>query len=1105
MSKCPNKSHPDWKSLVAKHGEVETVKMYVENGHDIPNVDGSRVSKKRKVQVDHSFDNGHSIYKSKSTLDTLENNPKEAIEIIDELNRVYPKMKVSKDGLFDDNGKWIPIPPGKQGMHYRGAFTSAVAWSNDSALETPPHEYAHEYIEMYMESDIVQEAIKKYGSVENLVTLIGRKYTGQKMSNSFEKFLDKFWKMIRGTFSTPSVLDKLTDSFAKGEKLMTPMARGTEIYNFQDTAKPKYKDNSVFDDGAIKSSKIVYMDNDTAKSLINKELKSIAENNTNEKTTELDIFWRKRMAGVKSDKDKAHDLKNYADTDDRILTSVDEKLSSDELKANVIAAINGEDIQLNGDEKFVFDTIINLEIAYKHQLKVRNAHVEKDGRMTNNQILLDKNVSQVNDTINKRRELLKGKNKLARTLGGLINKKLRYIMNTRLWTKYLSGGENSVLSNVVYKQINEARIPFAEFRQTIDDLLGKKPTSLSDGSIFNNPDLSIDELKTKTFELSSALNSSSQKEVTLTQAEMLSIYLTNRQSDKKSDLKEGFFLNEIKGREYSADKKFVFTEAQINEIVAEIENDAEAKEFVSRIDDTMKYSYDSVNSQFLLLNGYNMADYENYFPTSHGAQSKETSKKKNIISDQSNLRLRLPNAGAVRLNDPFQVMANAKVSNASYFAYAVPIHNAQNIVTDMSKKLSNKDDLHYIKAIQGTIDKVQDSSTLMSSQGEADLRGAINKLQGNFTVAILAKNLGVVMKQQVSLETATNIINRKHIRKSGGSLGPVSFVNPAKLMKALVWNGVKGGETWVPVEWRQLTDSADFKTLMKHPMFRERFSGVVSKESGEALMGKEMANDRIKVPLIKGKDGKPVYITKSRLMQGITIMDTLTVIRLYNAVKLETQDRMSEKEFSSMTKEQIEQHNIRRLQEVIDKTQPTFDQMNRTGLSQSSDPLLRAFTMFTSASSKVGMGLTESMIDYINDPSPENLKKFTSRFISTAVITSSMLATIDLARHAALMGLDDDDEIAEGYAWSALTTSVGSIQGVGTALGIVVSQLDANPWYKTAQDPVLHIVQEGSEAVANALKGNFSRAGKQAFGAYAKSTGMPFSIYNNTEKITSIF
>ena len=45
-------------------------------------------------------------------------------------------------------------------MHYRNAFEGAVAWSNDARMETPPHEYAHEYVDMFREMPIVKKGIE---------------------------------------------------------------------------------------------------------------------------------------------------------------------------------------------------------------------------------------------------------------------------------------------------------------------------------------------------------------------------------------------------------------------------------------------------------------------------------------------------------------------------------------------------------------------------------------------------------------------------------------------------------------------------------------------------------------------------------------------------------------------------------------------------------------------------------------------------------------------------------------------------------------------------------------------------------------------------------
>jgi hypothetical protein len=1102
---CPNKQHPDWKALVNNIGEIAAMQAYIDNGNDIPNVDGSKKSKRTRVTVEQEYDNTGRFFNSKSTLDSLEKHPEVARKMIDELHKLFPWVKVSKDGLFDKDGNWLAVPEGKQGRHYKNAFTSAVAWSNDSAMETPPHEYAHEYIEMNINSAIVQEGIKTYGK-ERLVTLIGKKYSGQKMSGSFETYLQKFWKAIKDTFSTPSVVDILTDSFAKNEKLSEPFMSETAIHNFQDVIKPKHKRSSIasFNDD-IRSTPNKIMTREWAERKIQKKLKE--DETTEDAVASLVDWWTTLKSKTRNlTRDSKGDVNNYAGMDASVIEYVDGILSEkdSEAKNNITKKLKGEDIDLTAPENQVLNTMLNLVRAVDKKAEVNNSYLD-EGKVVPQSIVNNISREEIGKSIRQRKANLNSKNKYVRSLGEALNKGLKWITNSRLWAKYLSGGENTMFSTLVYKKLNEGREDFARFRFAFDDMFkGEKIKDLYDGSTFHNPKTDISELETKSFSLDRQLNKNiwgelENKDIELTKAEQIAVYLMDRQVDKKSDLREGIFLDHIEGRNYDLGHQFVLSEEQILEIVESMQNDPAVSEFVESIDNATNYSYENTNPQFMKLNGYALDNFENYFPTSHGAQNLKMTKKKNVIDDMRSMRLRQPNAGAVRLVDPFKSLANMKMANASYSAYAIPIHNAQKAIDSVEKTFSSKDDLNYIQSLQGTIDKIQDSGSLYSSHAENDISKAINKMQGNFAVALLAKNLGVVLKQQASLETATNEIARKYIRKSGSSLGPVSFVNPFKLLKALTFSG---DETMMPIEWTQAEKSEEYNTLIKYPLFRERMSGTISKESGEAIMGREIAEDKIKMPFIK-KDGKPVYVTKSRLMKGITIMDTLTIIRLFNAVKEETKDRMGEAAFRSMTEEQIEQHNVNRLQEIIDKTQPTFDQLNRTGLSQSTNPIARSLTMFTSATSKMGMGMTESLIDYLNNPTQEAGVKFMKRMISTGLITSSMITTIDLMRHAALNGWseDDDDELFERYALSSLTSTAGTIQGVGGVLGIIISQMDSNPWYKTMQDPTQHIIQEGSEGVANLLKGNFGRAVHQGVGTYSKVRGLPFSIYGNTEKL----
>ena len=149
------------------------------------------------------------------------------------------------------------------------------------------------------------------------------------------------------------------------------------------------------------------------------------------------------------------------------------------------------------------------------------------------------------------------------------------------------------------------------------------------------------------------------------------------------------------------------------------------------------------------------------------------------------------------------------------------------------------------------------------------------------------------------------------------------------------------------------------------------------------------------------------------------------------------------------------------------------------------------------------MLIVEGIIDYANNPTNENRMKLFKRITNTALTTSIMLTTIDLLRHTVLNGFDDDDEdqLIEKYAIGSLKTTLGSVQGVGSALNIIISQLDSNPWYQTAQDPFQHVVQEGSESVANFAKGNVGRGTKQAIAATFKLTGLPLTLVNNTQKL----
>lgn len=1103
MAVCPNKSHPDWKALVSKYGEHEAMKMFIANDNNIPNPDGARKSKRGKSVIESATDFIGQHFKSANTLDHIDKHPETFSKMLDELKSNFPLLNIKKDFIIDEQGNKVEIPAGKVGMHYRSAVMSAIAYSNDSYMETVPHEYAHEYIDMYRNHPIVSDAIKKYGE-ERLVTLIGRKYAGNKMSGTFETFLKNFWKLIRKTFGFPSVVDILTDSFAKNEILGEPMARGTEIYNYQDIEKPmgrvSLESFSKETEGAKAPIKDIKEGSEEIRKIF--EEKGFFDSDLG-MVDGITSFWTELSSKI-----KIESKNNYKETDIKYLELVSKDLEkNDGLKYEITSKIKDNNFELDDYAYDIYKYIIKTHLNYEYRKLANSSYISDNGNFTNketvNKILND----ELQDTFDNREKVWGSKNKYVKKIAKEINKVLTYVTNTRLWAKYLSGSENSLFSLATYKLLNQGEKDAAEFRFGFLNLFKTKDSSFQNSSIFYNPKADISELDTTDFQLKRYKKGSEVAESTdtvpLTKSELLNIYLMLRQPDASKTISEkGFHLRTIKGRDTKIDKVYKLTNNQKAEINRIIEGDTEAMGVVADIDAAMEYSYNKLNSKFRIMEGYDMETIDNYFPIYHGTQNLDITKSKNVIADMRQLRARMGGGDAIRIEDTFQVLASMRQANASYYGFAIPIHNANQAISSIEKEYNNKDEAKYIQAIKGTINKVQDSGALYSTQGETAFSKRMNKLTGNFAVALLAKNLGVVMKQQVSLVTAQEVINNKYLRQAGESLGPFNFVNPFKLLKALSWTGIKDGETMMPLEWKQFKDSPIYQELIKYPWLRERFEGAISREGGEALMGRDISDDKIKIPFIK-QDGKSVYITKSRLMQSITLMDTLTIMRIYSAVKLETQDRMNDPKFKNLSEKQIEEHNISRLSEIIEKTQPTFDQTNRTGLSQSANPLARTFTMFTSATQKVSMLLLEGTIDYINNPTIENRNKIAKRTLNTALTMSIMLTTIDMMRYALLNGWDDDDtdELFERYALGSIKGSLGSIQGVGPALGIVISQLDSNPWYQTVQHPVEHIMQEGMEGVANVSKGNFGRAFKQLFGAVAKTQGYPITLQNNVTKL----
>jgi hypothetical protein len=139
-------------------------------------------------------------------------------EIIADLAKKYPFVQAKEmEAVFSKHGEEVA---GK-------ALGLAVEWSRSGAsLDTPPHEYAHVYVDMFQRSAVVAQAIKDFGSKEKLVQAIGEYYADRATKNEkVGSFLGRFWRQVKSYFGALNADERwkyVAEQFYKGKSIGEP-------------------------------------------------------------------------------------------------------------------------------------------------------------------------------------------------------------------------------------------------------------------------------------------------------------------------------------------------------------------------------------------------------------------------------------------------------------------------------------------------------------------------------------------------------------------------------------------------------------------------------------------------------------------------------------------------------------------------------------------------------------------------------------------------------------------------------------------------------------------------------------------------------------------
>ena len=1102
---CPNISHPDYKKLVELYGEDKAILMFVDNSYQIPNATNSSNTVKRVM--------GRLSFPFKSTMALLRENPAFASEMIDELNDKFPEVRIVKEKILDKDGKYIEFQPGEKGMHYRNAFESVVAWANDASIETPPHEYAHHYIEMFHNSAIVQEAIKKYGGIEPLAEMMGRHYAKKKMSSGFVNWAKNFWNTVKKYFGNSDVGYELADAFYNAKKLDGKTGAGLATVNYQKGGEVREFHDGGYDMkkqkfGVLPSTQNLTKDDREAlyQAKARETFVKRAGINIGNFNNDQPALSAKKMSDQIDSFREFHQLHsagkstyNNSVIDNRYLKALNDWLYEGDNMTRLAQSMFDPNADLITDtiEGYgvkVVDLLGQMQVTTDYKRKMDSSITDGKGNFYSLEDAVDKARKEVVDSQKKRDQMYDKYIKYAplKKMVKKVEKLLLFQLNGRLISKYISGSSSSFLSDSFYKSLNHAEdnrnFIMMEFNKAL--MQDKYSAEYKKWSYFKNKKAyefeNIDSLDTETHTFKD--KEGKPRNIKLTKAEMLSIHLMGRQKRAADSMfKNGIILNDtIEGRDVVANDKFQITKSLAAEIDAKILNDPAMVKAIEGIDKAMKYMEGHISETYSAETGLPFEVQKNYFPTYAGTKKFEARKSKSSSNDFRSLNASLGNTDAIRIVDPIQVINSYKVAAATYSALAIPIANNKKVISQIESQFKGTKEEPYIEAMKAIINQLEDRSTLYSGQGEQEWEQTINKLTSNFTVAVLGMNIPVMAKQSVSFLTAMEAISGKYLKKAGFGSKMYPVINPLAIFKALDISNPMKGNSILPVEWNLDTSSGTFALMREHsPALAARLDGMVTREMAEALMNQDQNDDIITIPGFKKKDGTHYKVSKTRLMEGIRIFDAVTIENLWRAAEFEAVEEYGLKRGT----EKFYKHVAIRTQEIVSETQPNNNITDKSTAANLSNPLARFVTQFSSATSKIAMQQIDGVLDYLANPTSANLQRILKRSANIMISTALTITIMDALRTALLHGYEDDDELMKDILISGTVNSLSYYYGVGLLVRGVGSQLDDKPFYQSLQTPVEAMGQDLIQVLSNLAKGNLAQAATKGIELTMKTKG----------------
>jgi hypothetical protein len=753
-------------------------------------------------------------------------------------------------------------------------------------------------------------------------------------------------------------------------------------------------------------------------------------------------------------------------------------------------AVNGQDIPSNE----VADAVakLNRAVVMSSYLRSTRNSIISNGKMISSQQIVDDIAKRALDTAQKRIDAIA---KIP-VVGALFKKILNASDTARDWTykmftpevfsNVMTGNESNFLHALLYDAMNESAGKDRDFKyeqnqafkDAVPEDVMKRMFNWSARLGKERDEIIADKKNTMKVVAGDSV-------VTMTKGEALTLYMSMRRPRMNK-----LILNSA-GVKFIVDgKQHLLTEGDLIKFNKEIEQDNDLMIVRDAMDSVFKDIHPKLSDAMKEYGGVALEQDDKYFPVKFGKiKDVQVQDRKRRIEDFMSVKEATYNVDTanlpLRIDDSIARFSTYIDNSANFYAYSAPIMNLRKVARDMEKSESYETETHAAikKYIIGLLDSVQDTS-LLGGVTDTEFEKQMQKYMNAFTVAVLGYNPSVMAKQVVSVISASteldrSIITNPEYRNVAASVISSSYKNDTDFKRTELSTGTIGK--------LNMTHPVIAEMNKKSSLARQRFGGYIDRDQGEYrahAMG-AFSEEGKKTKFL----GKELDLQKS--MEGIKIMDAAAMAFIWSSVKdsMAGKYKVGSDEYWNAVNEKFEQ--------VVNRTQPTYDVVNRTELGRSKNTMLRLFTMFSSQRAKNMNMMVDALNTLLLDPDEAARKKMQWTLSAVGLWSSLAIAAIDKLKYT-LYGNDDDEGVWEnllGLVKGTAMTTLGNFYGLGQFAGMVEAHATNKPYGKTIEHPVIQTASIAANALAHFGKGEMIKSGDKALQTTMRLGGIPLFPY----------